>query len=157
MVKFSISNNYKTKTYNKYKINKFFVYKNYNIIKNNCFDNHNSCKNIIKFKVQYENMDKINQICNNKNKTNTKYNKKSKRSSSYKGVSKNGKKWQVLLNSNRKKFYLGCYYSEKTAAKIYDYATINLKGKNANTNFFYNNDEFENLKNIIKLKSTKIY
>ena len=47
MVKFSISNNYKTKTYNKYKINKFFVYKNYNIIKNNCFDNHNSCKNII--------------------------------------------------------------------------------------------------------------
>ena len=139
MVKFSISNNYKTKTYNKYKINKFFVYKNYNIIKNNCFDNHNSCKNI------------------NKNKTNTKYNKKSKRSSSYKGVSKNGKKWQVLLNSNRKKFYLGCYYSEKTAAKIYDYATINLKGKNAKTNFFYNNDEFENLKNIIKLKSTKIY
>ena len=48
MVKFSISNNYKTKTYNKYKINKFFVYKNYNIIKNNCFDNHNSCKNINK-------------------------------------------------------------------------------------------------------------
>ena len=71
MVKFLISNNHKTKTYNKYKINKFFVYKDFNIIQNNCFDNHNSCKNNIKFKVQYENMDKINQIFNNKIKTNT--------------------------------------------------------------------------------------
>ena len=58
-----------------------------------------------------------------------------KSTSLYRGVSKNGHKWQVLFMYNKNKYYLGNYKSEKLAAKLYDYFSINLHRNKAITNF----------------------
>jgi hypothetical protein len=40
---------------------------------------------------------------------------------------------------NNKKWYKGSYYSEDTAARIYDIFSIKNRGIKARTNFKYNN------------------
>ena len=71
--------------------------------------------------------------------------KKFIRSSSYRGVSKNGNKWQVLLMKNNINYYLGNYYSEQNAAKVYDIFNIRLRGNKALTNFIYDDDQIKNI------------
>ena len=64
-----------------------------------------------------------------------------KRTSKYRGVSKNGIGWQVLMMHKNNKAYIGTYYSEKVAARIYDIASIKRLGFKAKTNFLYKNEQ----------------
>ena len=73
---------------------------------------------------------------------------KYKRRSKYRGVSKNGIGWQVLMKFKSKKSYIGTYYSEELAARIYDVLSIKRMGINAKTNFLYDN---EKILKILKL------
>ena len=69
------------------------------------------------------------------------------RSSKYRGVSKNGSKWQVLIMINKKKNYLGNYFDEDLAARIYDIQAIKTWGVKARTNFVYNKNQIKNIYN----------
>ena len=80
--------------------------------------------------------EKINKILKDLNK---------KRSSKYRGVSKNGNGWQVLMMFNKNKSYVGTFYSEKLAARIYDIVSIKRIGINAKTNFLYNNEQISRI------------
>ena len=73
---------------------------------------------------------------------------KSIRSSSYRGVSRNGNKWQVLLMNKKNKYYLGNHNKEIIAAKIYDIFAIKLRGEKATTNFFYNDEQIQKIKEM---------
>ena len=68
-----------------------------------------------------------------------------KRRSKYRGVSKNGNKWQVLIMINYKKYYLGSYFSEELAARVYDFYAIKSYGNRARTNFVYNNHQLKKI------------
>ena len=70
-----------------------------------------------------------------------------KRSSKYRGVSKNGSKWQVLIMINNRKYYIGNYSSEELAARIYDIEAIKARGRNARTNFAYDNEQLKKIYN----------
>ena len=76
-----------------------------------------------------------------KNKKNVKKNVEKKRSSRYRGVSKNGNGWQVIMKFKEEKSYIGTFYSEELAARIYDIISIKRMGINTKTNFFYNNEQ----------------
>lgn len=67
--------------------------------------------------------------------------KSSKRKSKYRGVSKNGSGWQVIKN----KKYIGTFWSEEIAARIYDILSIKKTGINSKTNFVYKFDEIETI------------
>lgn len=77
-------------------------------------------------------------------------NKIYKRASKYRGVSINGNGWQVLMASKNNKPYLGTYYSEEQAARIYDIESIKKNGIYAKTNFPYNKEQ---INKILKLNS----
>ena len=62
---------------------------------------------------------------------------KTDRASKYVGVSKNGANWQVLININYSKKYVGTYPTEKQAAIVYDFYSIAHHGSKAKTNFSY--------------------
>jgi len=82
---------------------------------------------------------------------------KYKRRSKYRGVSKNGIGWQVLMKFKSKKSYIGTYYSEELAARIYDVLSIKRMGINAKTNFLYDNEKIlKILKLNIDFKSPNI-
>ena len=82
---------------------------------------------------------------------------RNKRSSKYRGVSKNGSKWQVLIMINNKKCYIGSYFSEDTAARIYDIFSIKNRGIKARTNFKYNNIQIKKIiENKININSDNI-
>ena len=152
------------------KRNKFIVYKNKNICNNkhslnkkktNQFKNMNikfevfhikntkKCKVLKNNKLVYENIfySKENFASDGKNGPNIIYNK-SIRSSSYRGVSRNGNKWQVLLMNKKNKYYLGNHNKEIIAAKIYDIFAIKLRGEKATTNFFYNDEQIQKIKEM---------
>lgn len=65
---------------------------------------------------------------------------KTDRASKYVGVSKNGANWQVLININYSKKYVGTYPTEKQAAIVYDFYSIAHHGSKAKTNFSYKRD-----------------
>lgn len=105
----------------------------------------NNTKKILRYnKIVYVNKFLI------KEKKNKKNNGKNKRSSKYRGVSKNGLGWQVLMMLNNNNSYIGTYYSEDIAARIYDILQIKKNGINAKTNFIYNNEQ------IVKILETNI-
>lgn len=60
-----------------------------------------------------------------------------KKYSKYRGVcwSKRAKKWTSSICMNYKSIHLGCFISEKDAAKAYDVAAIEMFGKYAVLNF----------------------
>lgn len=57
-----------------------------------------------------------------------------RRSSNYIGVSKNGLHWQVLINHENNKKYIGTYSTEKEAAIAYDFYAIVLTQRRPKTN-----------------------
>lgn len=67
------------------------------------------------------------------------------RGSIYRGVSRNGHQWQVLIMINKKKLYIGSYSAEKQAAKAYDVVALRYHGKKAKTNFYYSQEEIEEI------------
>ena len=80
-----------------------------------------------------------------------------KTSSKYRGVSKNGRKWQVLIMINHKNYYLGNYYSEEFAARVYDIYAIKSWGIKAKTNFAYDEHQIKNIcNNKINIKYNNI-
>ena len=80
-----------------------------------------------------------------------------KRKSKYRGVSKNGNKWQVLINVNHKKCYLGSYPSEELAARVYDTYAIKSYGNKARTNFVYNYNQLKIIyERKVNIKSNNI-
>ena len=152
---------------NNIKKNKFVVFKNIDISSNTVVEKGEKkiINNNIKFIVfKYKEIKKDKVLKNKKlvhdnkayscsslsfnNKLKTIKHNKSFRSSSYRGVSKNGNKWQVLLMHNRKGYYFGNYKREIIAAKIYDLFAIKLHGKKAVTNFYYNKELIEIIKEI---------
>ena len=79
------------------------------------------------------------------------------RSSKYRGVSKNGNQWQVLFMNHNKRIYVGSYFSEEVAARIYDILEIKKRGIKARTNFKYNNIQMKKIKDMdIDIKSKNI-
>ena len=144
--------------------------KNLNVINNNSFkrnnenlnkENYLNYLNNLNRKKNNNNLNFSNKEFLNNEKKVTKYNKtvymnkflikvkkkknikdiKKKRSSKYRGVSKNGMGWQVLLKFKKNKSYIGTYYSEELAARIYDIVSIKRMGIKAKTNFLYNNEK----------------
>jgi len=122
----------------------------------NKFNDSNLNKDIKKNNLIYNNKDLLSNekkiIKNNKNvymnkfiikekKLKKKKVVQNKRSSKYRGVSKNGIGWQVLMMYKRNKSYIGTYYSEELAARIYDIVSIKRMGIKAKTNFLYNNEQ----------------
>ena len=79
-----------------------------------------------------------------KSRNNSKVQSSSRRSH-YIGVSKNGDVWQSLIMIDRKKTYIGSYYTEEEAAKSYDFYAIVLKYLSAKTNFDYNLSEIKQM------------
>lgn len=71
----------------------------------------------------------------------------SKRGSNHIGVTKNGDNWQVLINTNLKKTYIGTYAKEKEAAICYDFYSIALHGTRAKLNFDYSPELVEEMVN----------
>jgi hypothetical protein len=61
--------------------------------------------------------------------------KKYPTTSVYRGVCGNRGKWQVQINANGKRHYLGYYCSEINAAKAYDTAALHFHGMKAKLNF----------------------
>jgi hypothetical protein len=43
--------------------------------------------------------------------------------------------WRAIITSNKKRYYLGCFESEEEAARAFDRKCIELRGKEAKTNF----------------------
>lgn len=68
------------------------------------------------------------------------HNGRSERRSRYVGVLRNGTRWQVLINVDRKKRYIGTYNNEVEAAIVYDFYSLGLNGSKARTNFSYKNE-----------------
>jgi hypothetical protein len=63
---------------------------------------------------------------------------KPRRKSRYRGVTdhKGGEKsWRADITHEGRTMYLGCYQAEETAARVFDYATKQLKGDKAPVNF----------------------
>ena len=80
-----------------------------------------------------------------------------KRSSKYRGVSKNGNKWQVFVNTKNNKSYIKTYSSEEDAARIYDIISIKARGIKARTNFEYNVNQINKIRETeIDIKSGNI-
>lgn len=52
----------------------------------------------------------------------------------------------MKLNNNNP--YIGTYYSEEIAARIYDILSIKKNNIKAKTNFFYNNEQIERIKKV---------
>ena len=80
-----------------------------------------------------------------KNKIKRKRDGNAIRGSKYRGVSQNGIGWQALMMSKNSKPYIGTYYSEEIAARIYDIASIKKNGIKAKTNFYYNNEQIDRI------------
>ena len=58
---------------------------------------------------------------------------------------------------NNKKCYIGSYFSEDTAARIYDIFSIKNRGIKARTNFKYNNIQIKKIiENKININSDNI-
>ena len=147
---------------------------NYNVNENNNNFNYLTLNRFIKknnINLIYKELFNNNKIIffNNKNVYVNKYyikdrkkkakrnNENKKRSSKYRGVSKNGLGWQVLMMYKKNKSYIGTYYSEELAARIYDIASIKKNCINAKTNFLYNSEQIERIFNInIDFKSKNI-
>lgn len=74
-------------------------------------------------------------VTSTQNKGNMK--KQEGRSSEYKGVTwdKSRNKWIVHIHKQDKQVYLGRYFDEEIAAKVYDDAAREYFGEHANTNF----------------------
>ena len=66
---------------------------------------------------------------------------KSGRRSRYTGVSKNNMNWQVLINHENVKKYVGTYPTEIEAAKTYDLYSMAFHGSKAKVNFLYSKEE----------------
>jgi hypothetical protein len=62
------------------------------------------------------------------------------RASKFKGVSKNGNNWQVLININYNKKYVGTFETEVQAALAYDFYAISFHKLEAKTNFSYSQE-----------------
>ena len=91
------------------------------------------------------------------NKIKRKRDGNTKRSSKYRGVSQNGIGWQALMMFKNNKPYLGTYYSEELAARIYDIASIKKNGIKSKTNFYYSNEQYDRiLKSNIDFKDPNI-
>lgn len=58
---------------------------------------------------------------------------------------------------NSKKCYIGSYFSEEIAARIYDILSIKNRGIRARTNFIYNHIQMKKIiENKINIKSNNI-
>jgi hypothetical protein len=155
--------NYSSFIINNENEDKEFLHKKFNYIYLN--------KDIQKYNLIYNNKEFLNNekeiIKNNKHVYMNKYiikeknikikKSQNKRSSKYRGVSKNGIGWQVLMMYKRNKSYIGTYYSEELAARIYDIISIKRMGIKAKTNFLYNNEQISKiLKANFDFKSSNI-
>jgi hypothetical protein len=67
------------------------------------------------------------------------------RGSSFRGVSVNGRKFQIFIFINKKKYYVGQALTNQEAARINDAFAIIHQGMHAETNFDYNREETENM------------
>ena len=137
----------------------------FNIIKNNdkCpfdTDSNNEIKVLKNKKAVYINKNLLNSYSTSrtiKKFKQFKFETRKKTSSKYRGVSKNYNKWQVLIMINNKKHYIGSYYSEEIAARIYDILAIKNFGIKARTNFIYNHIQLKKIKESkINIKSDDI-
>ena len=122
--------------------------------------NNNEIKVLKNNKVVYINTHLLNSDSTSKNikpLTKITFIRKNKRSSRYRGVSKNGNQWQVLFMFNKSKNYIGSYNSEEYAARIYDILVLKYRGIKARTNFIYNHEQIQMIKNMnIDIKSKNI-
>ena len=75
-----------------------------------------------------------------KKKAESKLGPLSSKRSTYIGVSRNGHNWQALITINKKKTYIGSYWSEIDAAIAFDFFSILLHSFIAKTNFSYTKD-----------------
>ena len=132
--------------------NKEFVYKKLNyfninkfIKKKELYSNNKGLLNNEKKIIKYNKTVYINKFLIKEKRTKRSKDLKNKRSSKYRGVSKNGNGWQVLIMFNKNQSYIGTFYSEKLAARIYDIASIKRIGINAKTNFLYNNKQISRI------------
>jgi len=130
---------------------KYFYIKK-NIIKENIFDlkTNNEIKVLKNNKVVYINKNSLNR--NSATRGFKKLKKinfiiRKKRSSKYRGVSKNGRKWQVLMMINNKKYFFGNFPTEDLAARIYDIQAIKARGIKARTNFVYDKNQIKKIYN----------
>ena len=61
----------------------------------------------------------------------------------------------MMFKSNKP--YLGTFYSEEVAARIYDIASLKKNGIKSKTNFYYNNEQIDRiLKSNIDFKDPNI-
>lgn len=76
-------------------------------------------------------------LCTNSQNQHNQKTRRKGTSSIYKGVSwhRSSKRWQVLINYNKERIYLGLFTNEIEAAKVYDKKAIELFGEFARTNF----------------------
>ena len=120
------------------------LYKHYN-------PNNNEVKVLKNNKVVYVNSSLLNSYHTYKN---LKFvNKesmpgKSKRGSKYRGVSRNGNQWQVLIMKDKSKSYVKTYSSEYIAARVYDILSIKNKGLKARTNFIYDSEQINKIREM---------
>ena len=123
-------------------------------------ENNNEVKVLKNNKVVYINTHLLNSDSTSKNikpLTKITFIRKNKRSSRYRGVSKNGNQWQVLFMFNKSKNYIGSYNSEEYAARIYDILVLKYRGVKARTNFIYNHEQIQMIKDMnIDIKSKNI-
>lgn len=63
-----------------------------------------------------------------------------KRGSDYIGVTRNGDNWQVLINYNLKKTYIGTFSTPQEAAVCYDFYSLALHGNRARLNYTYKHE-----------------
>ena len=155
--------------------------KNYNLINNNLIYNNNifeqnkndndkaqinpsengnshNIKVIKNNKVVYADPNFVNEYTLFKKENKNKKIIKGKRRSIYRGVSKNGNQWQVLMVHNKGKSYVGSFFSEEIAGRVYDILAIKKKGIKAKTNFIYNNEQIKRITEAnIDIKSKNIY
>lgn len=155
--------------------------KNYNLINNNLIYNNNifeqnkndndkaqinpsengnshNIKVIKNNKVVYADPNFVNEYSLFKKENKNKKIIKGKRRSIYRGVSKNGNQWQVLMVHNKGKSYVGSFFSEEIAGRVYDILAIKKKGIKAKTNFIYNNEQIKRITEAnIDIKSKNIY
>ena len=78
-------------------------------------------------------------------KSSKNYKKVQGRASQFKGVSKNGNNWQVLININYEKKYIGTFKTETQAALAYDFYALAFHKTNARTNFSYDQKIVEDM------------